>query len=90
MKLIVVYAGENLRSILLEKLKENKSLNCRLSNKDLAEKIKVKIFKTWINIRANSFVKPWISIARREVSDEIRASSYSKAGQLSLRKSLNS
>ena len=89
MKLIVAYAGENLRNVLLEKLKGKKNLNedwdlltSRLANKDLAEKIKVKIFKTWINIRANSFVKAWLSINR--------ASSYSKAGQLSLRKSLSS
>ena len=89
MKLIVAYAGENLRNVLLEKLKGKKNLNedwdlltSRLANKDLSEKIKVKIFKTWINIRANSFVKAWLSINR--------ASSYSKVGQLSLRKSLSS
>ena len=64
MKLIVAYAGENLGNALLDKLKGKKNLNedwdlltSRLANKDLAEKIKVKIFKTWINIRANSFVK---------------------------------
>ena len=60
MELIVAYAGDNLRNVLLEKLKEEKNLNedwdlltSRLTNKDLAEKIKVKIFQTWINIKAN-------------------------------------
>ena len=48
-----------------------------MSNKGLAEKIKVKIFKTWIKIRANSFVKTWLSIVRREASYENRVSSYS-------------
>ena len=67
MKLIV----ENLRNILFEKLKENKNLSedwdlltTRLSNKDLAEK-KVKIFKTWINIRANSFVKTNLTLVTK-------------------------
>ena len=88
MKLIVAYAGENLRNILLEKLKENKNLSedwdwliNRLIKKDFAEKIKVKIFITWINMRGNSFVKTWISIVRCEVSYENRASSYSNSGQ---------
>ena len=83
MKLIVAYNDENLRIIPLKKLKENKNLNedwdlliCRLRNKNLAEKIKVKIFKTWINIRANSFAKTCLSIVRREASYENRASSY--------------
>ena len=64
MKLIVAFAGENLRSVLLGRLKEKNNLNedwdlitSRLSNKNLAEKIKVKIFKTRINIREDSFVK---------------------------------
>ena len=60
-----------------------------MSNKDLAEKIKVKTFKTWINIRTNSFVKVLISIVRREASYENRASSYGKAGQLFLKRSLS-
>ena len=76
--MLVAYAGENLRNVLLEKLQENKNLNedwdlltSRFSNKDLAEKIKVKIFKSWMNIRANSFVKTWISIFRCEPSYQV-------------------
>ena len=64
MKLIVAYAGENLRNVLLEKLKENKNLNqdwalltSRLSKKGLAEKIKVKIFKTWKNNKGKFICK---------------------------------
>ena len=52
MKLIVASAGENLRNVLLERLKEKKNLNenwdlitSRLSNKNLAEKIKFKFSK---------------------------------------------
>ena len=64
MKLIVAYTGENLRNVLLEKLKGNKNLNqdwdlltSRLSKKDLAEKIKVKIFKTWKNNKGKFICK---------------------------------
>ena len=52
MKLIVASAGENLRNVLLERLKEKTNLNedwdlitSRLSNKNLPEKIKFKFSK---------------------------------------------
>ena len=68
----------------MEKLKEKKNLNedwdlltSRLNDKDLVEKLKVKNFKTWINIRVNSFLKTWLSIVRRETSYKNRTSSYS-------------
>ena len=60
MKLIVAYAGENLRNVLWEKLKENKNLS-----------------------------EDW-DLLRCEVSYENRASSYSKSGQVSMRKAFSS
>lgn len=59
MKLIVGYAGENLRNVFLEKVKENKDIHkdWELLTSRTCSKIKVKILKTRINIRANSFLK---------------------------------
>ena len=62
--LIVTYAGENLREVLLSKLLKHEYVQTywsiitrHIDNTVLKDMLLLKILQTWINIHANSFIK---------------------------------
>ena len=91
-KLIVIYNGENLKDILLQRmLKSRRIINNfdEISNKvETEENIKTFVLKKimiyWINIRGNAFVKAWLD--NRKLENKV----LSKKGEHSLRKELPS
>lgn len=61
------YGGESIQLLLLHHLNSNtwvdkswNSITNRVENVELKTKIKDQIFKKWINIRGNAFVKAWV------------------------------
>lgn len=69
--LMISYAGEDLRKILMEKFSEShlvdiswNSLTKSLENRELCQTLKRMVLNKWVNIRANSFVKAWVNLAK--------------------------
>uniref|UniRef100_A0A7M5WVV8 Uncharacterized protein n=2 Tax=Clytia hemisphaerica TaxID=252671 RepID=A0A7M5WVV8_9CNID len=68
--LMVHYAGEDLRPLIFEKM--DKSSLVRMSwdslTKDLSDSLsnylKSAVFKIWTNVRANAFIKAWVTIIK--------------------------
>lgn len=94
---IATYCGEDLRSKLIEKLEYNTSIEMswealvkEVPHKKLAERLKMKIFEKWVNIRGHAFAKTWVQVLRREAANKKKAIDISKKGQPSLRSTLYS
>ena len=93
------YCGEDLRSVLLERFNESgliqggwDNLTRQFSNKQLTEKLKIKILTKWVNLRAHAFVDCWLQILRRKLSkstDEKKKKKIADKGEPSLRKRLS-
>ena len=94
-KLLKVYRGENLQNMLLENFQDSETIDRQWSNltsriecDSLKEKLKLEVFKKWINIRGNAFVKSWCNIVKikqlKNKSKQIDAK-----GKKSLRQTLN-
>ena len=71
--LIVTYAGENLREVLLSKLLKHEyvetywsTITRHIDNTVLKDTLLLIILQSWINIRANSFIKTSINVTRRK------------------------
>ena len=91
--LLITYAGEDLRDVLLKKFLRNQyidkswcSLTRNVESDALRNSIKIAILKKWIGIRARSFVNAWIQLVKRRSST--RKSGLSDKSEPSLRKSL--
>ena len=48
----------------------------------------LKILQTWINIRANSFIKTWINVIKRKSAELYPRSSVAQKPESALRKTL--
>ena len=71
--LIVTYAGENLREVLLSKLLKHEyvetywsTITRHIDNTVLKDTLLLIILQSWINIRVNSFIKTSINVMRRK------------------------
>ena len=71
--LIVTYAGEELREVLLSKLLKHEyvqiywsTITRHIDNTVLIDTLQLKILQTWINIRAYFFIKTWINVMKRK------------------------
>ena len=71
--LIVTYAGEDLREVLLSKLLKHEyvqtywpTITRHIDNASLKGTLLLKILQTMINIRGNSFIKTWINVMKRK------------------------
>ena len=71
--LIVTYAGEDLREVLLSKLLKHEyvqtywsTITRHIDNKVLKDTLLLKILQTWGNIRAYSFIKTWLNVMKRK------------------------
>ena len=71
--LIVTYAGENLREVLLSKLLKHEyvetywsTITRHIDNTVLKDTLLLITLQSWINIRANSFIKTSINVMRRK------------------------
>ena len=88
---LLQYAGEDIRIIILDRLKNDSyvtfgwdSLTRDVENKSLCDRLKLIVFNKWISIRAYSFVKVWIDKVKHQSSKvDVKA-------QPSLRKVLGS
>ena len=94
-QILLSYCGEDLRMILLEKFNNGRFIDSswciltrNISNKQLTEKLKQKIFNKWINVRAYAFVKAWIQIFKRKLTYKSQKKLISEKGEPSMRKSL--
>ena len=70
---MIVYCGEDVKEVILEKLNANPfiqnmwdTLAKDFCNKHLTEKLKLQILKKWINIRINAFVNVYVQIIIRK------------------------
>lgn len=77
-KLMISYAGEDLRKVHMEKFAKSslielswQSLTKSLENRQLAATLKNLVLNKWINIRANAFVKAWVNIAKLKYHEEM-------------------
>lgn len=92
--LLVTYCGENLSSVVFEKLKCNKQviekwelLTIDIDNESLLNVLFDKIIKKWIHIRIRAFIKAITQIMRRKNTDK-QSEKPARKGEVSLRKSL--
>ena len=80
--LIVTYAGENLREVLLSKLLKHEyvqtywsTITRHIDNTVSKDTLLLKILQTWVNIRASSFTKTFIKTIFKVLNrTEIRTS----------------
>ena len=99
--LLVTYAGENLRTVLIEKFQKSKLINESwiqitrdIENSGSTEKLKKLIFNKWINIRANAFIKAWVDLVKYKYFENLNkkkdvTKTIDVKGQPALRKTLN-
>ena len=87
------YCGKNIREVIVEKLRDNKSIQSswdfltrNVANIMFTEKLKNQIFNKWSNLRTHVFINAWVQIMRRKSSRE--TDKISKKGEVSMRKSL--
>ena len=73
----ISYCGENIRKVIVEKLRDNKALQRswdfltrNVANKMFTEKLKYQILNKWSNIRTHSFVYTWVQVMPQESSGE--------------------
>lgn len=90
---LVTYAGENIKSLLLERFTKSTtimqkwtSITSFIDNPELSNKLLRKIFIRWINIRAYSFVKVWMK--RRKLQDFRKGQHVEEHGEPAMRKTL--
>ena len=88
--LLTNYKGEDLRDVIMDKLKCDSYIDLSWScltrnfeNPDAVFILKEVIFKKWIGMRARSFVNAWIQIAKNKKKE------ISNKSEPSLRKTLN-
>ena len=93
--LIVTYAGENLREVLLSKLLKHEyvqthwsTITRHIDNTVLKDTLLLKILETWIDIRANSFIKTWINAMKRKSAELYSRPSIAQKSEPALWKTL--
>ena len=92
--LIVTYAGEDLREVLLSKLKHEyfqtfwSTITRHIDNTVLKDMLLLKILQMWMNIRAYSFIKTWINVTKRKSAKLYSRSSIAQKSEPALRKTL--
>lgn len=93
--LMVTYAGEDLRAVLLNKFNDSKlitlsweSLTRNVESDIMSNKLKHLILSKWINIRANAFIKAYINIIKLKSSED-KEKKVDNKGTPALRKTLN-
>ena len=90
---LIVYCGEDVKEVILEKLNANPSIQNLwdtrrkgVCNKHLIEKLKLQILKKYPNIRINAFITTYLQIMRRKTSrNETTRNKISGKGTSSLR-----
>ena len=72
---LIVYCGEDVKEVILEKLNANPfiqnlsgTLTKDVCNKHLTEKLKLQILKKWTNIIINAFINAYVQIMRSKAS----------------------
>lgn len=90
--LMITYAGEDLRKVILSKFENNEliisawdSLTKDLS-KSMSTYLRNAVFKKWIDIRANAFIRAWVNIIKLKKNT---TSSIDSKGKPALRKQLS-
>ena len=70
---LISYYSENIREVIVEKLRDNKAIQStwgfltrNVAKKIFTEKIKIQILNKRSNIRTNAFVNTWVQIMRRK------------------------
>ena len=65
--------GENIREVIVEKLRDNKAIQStwdfltrNVANKMFTEKLKIQILSKRSNIRTHAFVNTWVQVMRRK------------------------
>ena len=95
--ILVNYCGQNIRSVILQKLTTSEEIDSKwailtrvIDNSSLKKALRSKIFNKWINIRAHAFVKAWVQMVKRKHSKGSKPSqSLSEKGEPALRKTLS-
>ena len=89
--LIVTYAGEDLREVLLSKLLKHEyvqtywsTITRHIDNKVLKDTLLLKILQTWGNIRAYSFIKTWLNVMKRKSAKLYSRSSIAQKSEPAL------
>ena len=69
---LVNYCGQNVRSVILQKLAVSDKIDSKwtiltrvIDNSSLKGQLRSKIFNKWINIRAHAFVRAWVQMAKK-------------------------
>ena len=91
---LIPYCGENIREVIVEKLRDNKAIQStsdfltrNVAIKMFTEKLKIQILNKWSNIRTHAFVNTWLHVIRQKLSKETvkKTDKISKEGEVSLR-----
>ena len=93
--LIVTYAGEDLREVLLSKVLKHENvqnywstITRHIDNKNLKDTLLFKILQTWVDIRVYSFIKTWLNVMKRKSAKLYSRSSIAQKSEPALRKTL--
>ena len=95
--LLVEYAGQDIRKIVMEKLEADQCLSVgwetlvrHVNNEHVRQVLRKAIFSKWVTIRANAFVKAWIDQLKLKQQNDKQATAkkVDSVAQPSLRKSL--
>ena len=89
----ISYCGENIREVIVDKLRDNKVIQSfwdfftrNVTNKMFTENLKIQILNKWSNIRTHAFVNTWVQIIQRKSAREAvkKTDKVSKKGGVSI------
>ena len=73
----ISYCGENIREVIVDKMRDNKVIQSfgdfftrNVTNKLFTENLKIQILNKWRNIRTHAFVNTWVQIIQRKSARE--------------------
>ena len=73
----ISYCGENIREVIVDKMRDNKVIQSfgdfftrNVTNKMFTENLKIQILNKWRNIRTHAFVNTWVQIIQRKSARE--------------------